>query len=66
VTYRVQVYLRNAELRVYIRRGNDWTNRFKKIAADAWHIDAGSAISTARSWSMQPTASPTSPCFRMS
>jgi ATP-dependent DNA ligase len=26
------------------RRGNDWTNRFKKVAADAWHINAGSAI----------------------
>ena len=26
------------------RRGNDWTNRFRKIAADAWHINAGSAI----------------------
>jgi bifunctional non-homologous end joining protein LigD len=25
-------------------RGNDWTNRFRKIAADAWHISAGSAI----------------------
>lgn len=46
MTSRVQVQLRNAELRVYVRRGNDWTNRFKKIAADAWHIDAGSAIST--------------------
>ena len=45
MTYRVQVHLRNAELRVYIRRGDDWTNRFRKIAADAWHIDAGSAIS---------------------
>jgi bifunctional non-homologous end joining protein LigD len=29
---------------VFTRRGNDWTNRFKKIAADAWHINAGSAI----------------------
>ncbi len=25
-------------------RGNDWTNRFRKIAPDAWHINAGSAI----------------------
>jgi bifunctional non-homologous end joining protein LigD len=23
---------------------SDWTNRFRKIAADAWHINAGSAI----------------------
>src|SRR5437762_7148759 len=30
--------------RVTDRRGNDWTNRFRKIAADAWHVNAGSAI----------------------
>jgi bifunctional non-homologous end joining protein LigD len=29
---------------VFTRRGNDWTNRFRKIAADAWNINAGSAI----------------------
>ena len=29
---------------MFTRRGNDWTNRFRKIAADAWHINAGSAI----------------------
>jgi hypothetical protein len=39
--YRVQVHLRDAAV---TRRGNDWTNRFRKIAADAWHINAGSAI----------------------
>jgi bifunctional non-homologous end joining protein LigD len=42
--YRVQVHLRNAAVKVFTRRGNDWTNRFRKIAADAWHISAGSAI----------------------
>jgi bifunctional non-homologous end joining protein LigD len=42
--YRVQVHLKDAAVKVFTRRGNDWTNRFKKIAADAWHIDAGSAI----------------------
>ena len=26
------------------RRGNDWTNRFKKIAADAFLINANSAV----------------------
>ena len=26
------------------RRGNDWTNRFRKIAADAWHLNVKSAI----------------------
>jgi bifunctional non-homologous end joining protein LigD len=29
---------------VFTRRGNDWTNRFRKFAADAWHVNAGSAI----------------------
>jgi bifunctional non-homologous end joining protein LigD len=42
--YRVQVHLRNAAVKVFTRRGNDWTNRFRKIAADAWHISAGSVI----------------------
>jgi bifunctional non-homologous end joining protein LigD len=42
--YRVQVHLRDAAVKVVARRGDDWTNRFKKIAADAWHINAGSAI----------------------
>jgi bifunctional non-homologous end joining protein LigD len=42
--YRVQVHIANAAVKVFTRRGNDWTNRFKKIAADAWHINSGSAI----------------------
>jgi bifunctional non-homologous end joining protein LigD len=42
--YHVQVHLRDAAVKVFTRRGNDWTNRFRKIAADAWHINAGSAI----------------------
>jgi bifunctional non-homologous end joining protein LigD len=42
--YRVQVHLANTTVRVFTRRGNDWTNRFKKIADGAWHINAGSAI----------------------
>jgi bifunctional non-homologous end joining protein LigD len=42
--YRVQVHLANAEVKVFTRREHDWTNRFKKIASDAWHISAGSAI----------------------
>jgi bifunctional non-homologous end joining protein LigD len=43
-SYRVQVYLRDAAVKVFTRRGNDWTNRFRKIAADAWHVAAGLAI----------------------
>src|SRR5438045_1695779 len=42
--YRVQVHLRDAVVTVFTRRGNDWTSRFRKIAADAWHVNAGSAI----------------------
>jgi bifunctional non-homologous end joining protein LigD len=42
--YRVQVHLANESIKVFTRRGNDWTKRFKKIAVDAWHISAGSAI----------------------
>jgi bifunctional non-homologous end joining protein LigD len=42
--YRVQVHLRDAAVTVFTRRGNDWTNRFRKIAADAWHVGAGSAV----------------------
>jgi bifunctional non-homologous end joining protein LigD len=42
--YRVQVHIANAAVQVFTRRGNDWTNRFKKVADEAWHISAGSAI----------------------
>jgi bifunctional non-homologous end joining protein LigD len=42
--YRVEVHLANTEIKVFTRRGHDWTHRFKKIASDAWHIGAGSAI----------------------
>jgi ATP-dependent DNA ligase len=40
----VQVHIKDAATTVFTRRGNDWTNRFKKRADDAWHINAGSAI----------------------
>jgi bifunctional non-homologous end joining protein LigD len=42
--YRVQVHLANEAVKVFTRRGHDWTSRFKKVAEDAWHIKAGSAI----------------------
>jgi bifunctional non-homologous end joining protein LigD len=42
--YRVQVHLANETIRVFTRRGHDWTKRFKKIADEAWHISAASAI----------------------
>jgi bifunctional non-homologous end joining protein LigD len=39
--YPVQVHLRDAGVKVFTRRGHDWTYRFKKLVADAWHIKAG-------------------------
>jgi bifunctional non-homologous end joining protein LigD len=42
--YRVQVHLVDEAVKVFTRRGNDWTKRFRKIADDAWHISAGSAV----------------------
>jgi bifunctional non-homologous end joining protein LigD len=42
--YRVQVHLHGEAIKIFTRRGHDWTSRFKKIAADAWQINAGSAI----------------------
>jgi bifunctional non-homologous end joining protein LigD len=53
--YRVQVHLANHAIKVFTRRGHDWTHRFKKIAHDAWHIKAGSAVMTERSWTRPPT-----------
>jgi bifunctional non-homologous end joining protein LigD len=42
--YRVQLHLANEDIRVFTRRGNDWTKRFKKITDDAYLISARSAI----------------------
>jgi bifunctional non-homologous end joining protein LigD len=42
--YRVQMHIKNETIRIFTRRGNDWTNRFKKIAADGWQVNARSAI----------------------
>ena len=42
--YRVQLHIANDDIKVFTRRGNDWTKRFRKIAADAYLINAGSAI----------------------
>ncbi|MEH6952621.1 non-homologous end-joining DNA ligase [Nitrobacter sp. NHB1] len=42
--YRVQIHLANQAIKVFTRRGHDWTQRFKKVAHDAWHIKAGSAV----------------------
>jgi bifunctional non-homologous end joining protein LigD len=42
--YRVQVQLANNDVTIFTRRGCDWTKRLQKIAGDAWHVKAGSAI----------------------
>lgn len=42
--YRVQVHLVEKNVKVFTRRGNDWTKRFRKIADDASRILAVSAI----------------------
>lgn len=42
--YRVQVHIANEAVKVFTRRGHDWTERFSKIAADAWRLNARSAI----------------------
>jgi bifunctional non-homologous end joining protein LigD len=42
--YRVQLHIANEAAKVFTRRGNDWTKRFAKIAADAYLVNAGSAI----------------------
>ena len=42
--YRAQVHIANEAVKVFTRRGKDWTHRLRKIANDAWHITARSAI----------------------
>jgi bifunctional non-homologous end joining protein LigD len=42
--YRVQLHIANDDIKVFTRRGNDWTRRFKKVAADAYLTNAGTAI----------------------
>ncbi len=33
--YRVQLHLANEAVRIFTRRGHDWTKRFKKVADEA-------------------------------
>jgi bifunctional non-homologous end joining protein LigD len=33
--YRVQLHIANEDIKVFTRRGHDWTNRFKKIPVRA-------------------------------
>jgi len=38
------VHVVNEAVKVFTRRRHDWTKRFRKIAEDAWHVAARSAI----------------------
>jgi bifunctional non-homologous end joining protein LigD len=42
--YRIQLHIHAKTIKVFTRRGYDWTSRFRKIAADASHLNARSAI----------------------
>lgn len=42
--YRSQLHIANSDVRIFTRNGYDWTKRFKKVADDAFHINASSAI----------------------
>jgi bifunctional non-homologous end joining protein LigD len=42
--YRVQLHIANEAVNVFTRNGHDWTNGFKKVADDAFHISARPAI----------------------
>jgi bifunctional non-homologous end joining protein LigD len=42
--YRVQVHLANEAVKIFTRRGNDWSKRFKRVAHDARRIKAASAV----------------------
>lgn len=42
--YRAQLHISNQDVRIYTRRGLDWTKRFRKVAHDADLISAKSVI----------------------
>ena len=64
--YRVQMHLANESARVFTRNGHDWTNRFKKVADDAFLISAASAILDGEIVGRPPSAPPISRCCRTS
>jgi bifunctional non-homologous end joining protein LigD len=42
--YRVQARIHAEDVKIFTRRGHDWTRRFAKVKHDAWRIKASSAI----------------------
>ena len=41
---RVQLQIANSDVKIFTRRGHDWTMRFKRVADAAFHVSAASAI----------------------
>jgi bifunctional non-homologous end joining protein LigD len=62
--YRVQIHLANEAVRIFTRRGHDWTHRFKKASHDAWHIKAASAVIDGEIVVPAADGRPTSRCCR--
>src|SRR5829696_8273670 len=42
--YRLQLHVREGQIRLFTRRGHDWSERFKPVAAAAWHLKAYHAV----------------------
>lgn len=42
--YRVQTHIHNDAVKIFTRRGHDWTRRFKKAAHDAWPLASVCAL----------------------
>src|SRR3984893_12705457 len=61
--YRVQVHLRDAAVKVFTRRGNDWTKRLRKIAR-TFGTSMRAPQSSMGKWLSRPLMAPTT--FRYS
>jgi bifunctional non-homologous end joining protein LigD len=42
--YRLQLHVQQQQAKLFTRRGHDWTDRFKSIAAAAWWLEASAAV----------------------
>ena len=62
--YRVQVHLANEAIKVYTRRGNDWTTRSGRSPTMPGTSAPDPRSSTAKSWCRPPTAPRISPSCR--
>ena len=40
----MQLQIANSDVKIFTRRGHDWTMRFKRVADAAFHVSASSAI----------------------